>query len=806
MASTGYTRNDTSNNIAEGNVIRASDLDGEFDAIQTAFNAAAGHSHDGTQGEGGPITKVGPSQDVTVSASLISPSTDDTIDIGSSGAQFKDLFIDGLAYIDGLGENILAETTVAVQFRDTELSINSSADGKLDIDADEEVEITVSDVAGVVDINADSVTVSNDLKLDSDAAVLNMGADDDIQITHVADTGVLFTAGAVGTSPIEIQLRDSALTVGSSTDGQLDIEADAEVAITVSNADGIVDINASEVQMSNDLRLDSNSSVLSFGATEDDVTVTHVASTGLLLNDANVFQFRDSALTVGSTTDGQLDIDADTTLNITAPTVEFDTDSQAIKLGADGEVQINHVADTGIELKTTVTSANTVIDALDIQIETTGSAAAGIGAGLTFSAETGATNFEKIGAIRAVTTDVTAGQEDADLAFYAMQGGTLTEAFRYDAIDDELYVNGAIETTGNGTIGGNLSVGGTYSVDSITADSTDTDLTLSGNGTGNVVIGRDLTVTGDLTVSGTTTTVNSTTVTIDDPIFTLGGDTAPASDDNKDRGIEFRYYTDAAKIGFFGYDDSASEFTFLTDATNTSEVFSGTVADVRVATVKADVLDLLDDDASASIKLQAPSEVTTTTTFTLPDGDGSNGQFLSTNGSGQLSFSDPPAAVGTPSGVVLPYAGTSAPTGYLLCYGQAVDRTTYADLFTAISTTYGVGDGSTTFNLPDLRGRVVAGQDDMGGVSADRLTDQSGGLNGDTLGDTGGSETHTLATSEIPAHTHTFGEVDTTDSGTNFGVNFVDGTGVDRTTGSTGSGNAHNNVQPTIILNYIIKT
>jgi len=88
-------------------------------------------------------------------------------------------------------------------------------------------------------------------------------------------------------------------------------------------------------------------------------------------------------------------------------------------------------------------------------------------------------------------------------------------------------------------------------------------------------------VTGDLTVNGTTTTVNSTTVTVDDPIFTLGGDSAPGSDDNKDRGIEFRWHNgSAAKVGFFGYDDSAGAFTFIPDATNSSEVFSGTAGNV----------------------------------------------------------------------------------------------------------------------------------------------------------------------------------------------------------------------------------
>jgi microcystin-dependent protein len=74
-----------------------------------------------------------------------------------------------------------------------------------------------------------------------------------------------------------------------------------------------------------------------------------------------------------------------------------------------------------------------------------------------------------------------------------------------------------------------------------------------------------------------------------------------------------------------------------------------------------------------------------------------------------------------PSGVMVPYAGSSAPTGWLLCFGQAVSRSTYAALFTAIGTTYGAGDGSTTFNLPDARGRVIAGKDDMGGSAASRL-------------------------------------------------------------------------------------
>ena len=100
-----------------------------------------------------------------------------------------------------------------------------------------------------------------------------------------------------------------------------------------------------------------------------------------------------------------------------------------------------------------------------------------------------------------------------------------------------------------------------------------------------------VTIGGNLTVNGTTTTVNSTVTTVDDPIFTIGGDSAPGSDDNKDRGIEFRWHNgSAAKVGFFGYDDSASVFTFIPDATNSSEVFSGTAGNVSFGSITGTTL------------------------------------------------------------------------------------------------------------------------------------------------------------------------------------------------------------------------
>lgn len=179
-----------------------------------------------------------------------------------------------------------------------------------------------------------------------------------------------------------------------------------------------------------------------------------------------------------------------------------------------------------------------------------------------------------------------------------------------------------------------------------------------------------------------------------------------------------------------------------------------------------------------------------------------------------------------PVGVIIDYAGTAAPAGWLLCYGQNVSRTTYAALFTAIGVTYGVGDGSTTFTLPDYRGRVSAGQDDMGGTSANRLTGLTNGVDGDTLGAVGGLESDTLTTANIPAHahtgttstngahTHSYNNPDTSLGSAADGahdIGFVSGnTGSSGdhshtfTTNNAGGGGAHNNVQPTIIMNKII--
>lgn len=151
-----------------------------------------------------------------------------------------------------------------------------------------------------------------------------------------------------------------------------------------------------------------------------------------------------------------------------------------------------------------------------------------------------------------------------------------------------------------------------------------------------------------------------------------------------------------------------------------------------------------------------------------------------------------------PVGSIYEFGGSAAPDGYLICNGSAISRTDYSELFAVIGTSYGSGDGSTTFNLPDLRSRVPIGLD-------------SRDSDFDILGETGGEKTHTLSVNEIPSHSHDLVYVKSNSTPLNYaGVSGFNpnNTGVgtkENAVENAGGGQAHNNVQPYQVVNYIIK-
>ena len=229
---TGYTRNDTANNIADGNIINASDFDGEFDAIVTAFSTS-GHTHDGIAAEGGAITKLGPAQQLTIAATSITPSTDDAFDLGSSGAEFKDLYIDGVAYIDAINFNgtAIASTAAELNIVDGDTSASTgvtiaTSDQFIINDGGTMKQLTFADLETWVESN-----------IDTGASLTTVGALDSGSITSGfgnIDTGssTITTTGLISGGSLDIDdVLINGTTIGHTDDTDLITLADGVVTV-----------------------------------------------------------------------------------------------------------------------------------------------------------------------------------------------------------------------------------------------------------------------------------------------------------------------------------------------------------------------------------------------------------------------------------------------------------------------------------------------------------------------------------------------------------------------------------------------
>lgn len=289
----GYVRNDTINNIADGNIINASDFDGEYDAIEAAFNSSSGHTHDGTAGEGGVVTVLGPAQDFVATTTEIKPKSNNTLDIGTSALQFKDLFLDGTANVDGLA----MPTTTVTDILDED---NMSTDSATALATQQSIKAYVDTAVGGANelseiLSNGNITAGTGIDfIDNDK--LRLGTGNDLEIYHNGtnsiienNTGELFIQGN------NITLRSDTSTevfIAMDKDGAVELYHDNAKKLDTDaagvNVTGQVDISTN-ANVSGNISVLSDGGVIKLGANEE-VTLTHEHNVGVQAKAASGFE------------------------------------------------------------------------------------------------------------------------------------------------------------------------------------------------------------------------------------------------------------------------------------------------------------------------------------------------------------------------------------------------------------------------------------------------------------------------------------------------------------------------------------
>lgn len=289
----GYVRNDTINNIADGNIINASDFDGEYDAIEAAFNSSSGHTHDGTAGEGGVVTVLGPAQDFVATTTEIKPKSNNTLDIGTAALQFKNLFLDGTANVDGLA---MPTTTVTDILDEDDMSTDSATALATQQSIKAYVDTAVGGANELSEILSNgNVTAGTGIDfIDNDK--LRLGTGNDLEIYHNGtnsiienNTGELFVQGDnitlrsdTGTEVFIAMDKDGAVELYHDNAKKLDTDA-AGVNVT-----GQVDISTN-ANVSGNISVLSDGGVIKLGVNEE-VTLTHEHNVGVQAKAASGFE------------------------------------------------------------------------------------------------------------------------------------------------------------------------------------------------------------------------------------------------------------------------------------------------------------------------------------------------------------------------------------------------------------------------------------------------------------------------------------------------------------------------------------
>ena len=373
----GYTRQDTANNIANGNVIDADDFDAEYNAVEAAFNASSGHKHDGTAGEGAPITKVGPSQDLVVSATNVNPKTTNTLDLGvSAGVKFKDGYFQGTL----VGETaVKAGTNRYMTLTDNELDVST---GDLTLDVEGSI---------VIDANGGDITLK----------------DDGTTFGGISNSSgqTVIKSGATPTTAITFSDADATLAGNTTVSGTLDVTGDINFNSTTTSTtkttgaviiDGGVGI-AENVNIGGDVAIDG------------DLTVSGVGKniTGDLIGDVKA---TDGTSVLGSGTDGtDATFTGDVTGDLTGNADTATTWATAREIALTGDVTGTVTGVNGggdISIATTISA-----DSVALGTDTTGNyvndVTAGTGVTVTHTPAEGSSPTIAIGQAVGTTDNVT---------------------------------------------------------------------------------------------------------------------------------------------------------------------------------------------------------------------------------------------------------------------------------------------------------------------------------------------------------------------------------------------------------------